>query len=63
MFCSVSYSAIPPSPPTLREGKAYKKGGETGLKVPFFKGDLGGSKLLLPTVRLFRHPFVITTPI
>ena len=37
MVCSVSDSAIPLNPPTLREGKAYKKGDfESGS--PLFKG-------------------------
>jgi hypothetical protein len=32
-----------------------KKGG-TRLKVPLFKGDLGGSYDLLLTIELFKHP-------
>jgi hypothetical protein len=37
---------ILPSPPILREGFAYKQAGTEPrpLKVPLFKGDLGGSE-------------------
>jgi hypothetical protein len=45
---------IPPNPRATRRC-ARKKGG-TGLKVPLFKGDLGGSSLWLLATGLFKHP-------
>jgi hypothetical protein len=41
--------------PTFAEWIALKKGG-TGLKVPLFKGDSGGSSLWLLVTGLLNHP-------
>jgi hypothetical protein len=46
---------IPPNPRATRRC-ARKKGG-IGLKVPLFKGDLGGSSFLLLATGLLKHPF------
>jgi hypothetical protein len=47
-------SVIPPNPRATRRC-ARKKGG-TSLKVPLFKGDLGGSSLWLLVTGLLKHP-------
>jgi hypothetical protein len=54
--CDDKHSKIPPSPPTLREGFAYKKGG-TGSRVPRFKGDLGDHGSFDTPQRTFKASF------
>jgi hypothetical protein len=54
IYRDAKYSVIPPNPRATRRC-ARKKGG-TGLKVPLFKGDLGGSSLWLLATGLFKHP-------
>jgi hypothetical protein len=47
-------SVIPPNPRATRRCARKKRG--TGLKVPLFKGDSGGSSLWLLVTGLLKHP-------